>query len=58
MLSYIEKIEKEPRFKLFLRRIGLHSFTEYMQLFGRDIKQRETAVERYLDTYKRKHAKN
>ena len=58
MLSKIEKIEREPRFKLFLIRVGLHSFTEYMQLFGRDIKQRETAVERYLDTYKRKHAKN
>lgn len=53
MLSKIEKIEKEPRFKLFLIRVGLHSFTEYMQLFGRDMNKRKTAVERYLDTYKK-----
>lgn len=54
----IEAIEKDIRFKAFLRRIWFHSFMEYFTLFGNDLEKRETAVERYLDTYKRKHAKN
>ena len=49
----IEMIEKEIRFKVFLRGIWFHSFMEYFTLFGNDLKKRETAVKRYLDTYKR-----
>lgn len=43
----IIKIESEPLFKLFLRRIWFKSTQEYYDLFGEDWEKRETAVNRF-----------
>ena len=51
-IEEIERIEKQLMFKVFLRRIWLHSLMEYYKLFEDDLEKRQTAVERYLDVYK------
>lgn len=51
-VEQIEKLENELMFKMFLRRIWFHSLMEYYKLFMNDLEKRQTAVERYLDTYK------
>lgn len=43
----IIKIESEPLFKIWLRRVGFKSTQEYFDLFGDDREQREIAVKRY-----------
>lgn len=52
-IEEIEMVEKQLMFKVFLRRIWLHSLTEYFKLFWDDLDKRQTAVERYLETYKK-----
>jgi len=47
----IRKIEKEPLFKIFLRRIWFKNYDEYIQLFGDDDSKREEACRRFLKTY-------
>jgi hypothetical protein len=43
--------EKEPLFKIFLRRIGFKNFDDYMKLFGNDYEKREETVEWFKETY-------
>ena len=47
----IERIESKVGFKLFIRRVGLKNFDEYIQLFGNDREKRQTAVEWFIETY-------
>ena len=47
----IERLEWKVGFKLFIRRIGLKNFDEYMQLFGNDREKRQTAVEWFIEEY-------
>ena len=47
----IERLEWKVGFKLFIRRVGLKNFDEYMQLFGNDRAKRQTAVERFIEEY-------
>ncbi len=44
----IERLEWKVGFKLFIRRVGLKNFDEYMQLFGNDRAKRQTAVEWFI----------
>jgi hypothetical protein len=44
----IIKIESEPLFKLWLRRVWFKSTQDYYDLFGENWEKRETAVNRYL----------
>jgi hypothetical protein len=43
--------EKEPLFKIFLRRIGFKNFDDYMKLFWNDYEKREETVEWFKETY-------
>jgi len=52
------KREKEPLFKLFLRRIGFKNFDEYMKLFGDNIEKRIDCVQWFLQTYPNLALKN
>jgi hypothetical protein len=47
----ITKREKEPLFKIFLRRIGFKNFDDYMKLFWNDYEKREETVEWFKETY-------
>lgn len=47
----IERLEWKVGFKLFIRRVGLKNFDEYMQLFGNDRTKRQTAVEWFIEEY-------
>lgn len=49
--TIINKVEKEPLFKIFLRRIGLKNYDEYVKLFWNDMEKRKETVERFLETY-------
>ena len=51
MLEKIEKIENTATFKVFVVRIGLKNFDEYMKLFWDNIFQRKIATEWCLETY-------
>lgn len=47
----IERLEWKVGFKLFIRRVGLKNFDEYMQLFGNDRAKRQTAVVWFIEEY-------
>ena len=47
----IERLEWKVGFKLFIRRVGLKNFDEYMKLFGNDRAKRQTAVEWFIEEY-------
>jgi hypothetical protein len=47
----ITKREKEPLFKIFLRRIGFKNFNDYWKLFWNDYEKREKTVEWFKETY-------
>lgn len=47
----IEKIEKTPLFKLFLKRIWFKNYMEYFTFFWDDIKKREECARRFKKTY-------
>ncbi len=50
-LKLIQKLEERPLFKIFLKRIWLKDYSEYLQLFGNNQEKREEAIKRFLNTY-------
>lgn len=47
----LEQREKEPLFKIFLKRIWFKNHAEYMEFFWNDIDKRNEAVRRFRKTY-------
>lgn len=50
-LTQIQGLEKNPLFKIFLKKIWFKSYSEYIDLFWNRRDEREKAVKRFLDTY-------
>ena len=50
-LAMIEQVEGYASFRVFLIRVGFHSFEEYQQLFWNDHQKRLDAVKWFIDTY-------
>lgn len=53
----IEAIEDTATFKVFITRIWLKNFDEYMKLFGDNIFKRKIATDWCLETYPYLHFK-
>lgn len=45
------KIESDPLFKLFLRRIWFKNYDEYFKLFWDDDEKRDECIKWFLKTY-------
>lgn len=51
MLARINAVEKTATFKVFVTRIWLHNYDEYLKLFGDNPFKRKIATDRCLETY-------
>lgn len=50
-LAQIKRFENSPRFRSFLIKYGLKSYSEYLDLFWNDKEKREETVKVYLKEY-------